>query len=153
MISFSNTRGIILFQSFIDRAETKSVLEDKNDSFTVVLPSDFLASIFYNDDYMAINGKYIFYNAEKCNEVGLSNEERMACIAHELGHYYDETPKDDNCLIREMNADRFALDIVPCSSLVSALSKLRDAFPEGCKRSSLELRIRQLNDKIDCSNN
>ena len=150
MISFRNTRGIMLFQSFIDREEAKSILGDKNDSFIAVLPSDVLANIFCNNDYLAINGKYIYYNAEKCNEAGLSNEERMACIAHELGHYYDETPKDDSCIIREMNADRFALDIVPFSSLVSALSKLRNAFPEGCERSNLEQRIKVLNNLIDC---
>ena len=95
MISFTNAHNIQLFQDFINRESNSIILRDKNDSFRVILPDDFMSGIFNPDEYVSINGNYIYYNEARCNEIKLTDEERFSCIAHELGHYYDETEKNE----------------------------------------------------------
>ena len=93
MILFTNAHNIQLFQDFINRESNSIILRDKNDSFRVILPDDIMSGIFYPDEYVSINGNYIYYNEARCNEIELTDEERFSCIAHELGHYYDDTEK------------------------------------------------------------
>ena len=95
MISFTNAHNIQLFQDFINRESNSIILRDKNDSFRVILPDDYMSGIFNPDEYVSINGNYIYYNEARCNEIELTDEERFSCIAHELGHYYDETEKNE----------------------------------------------------------
>ena len=45
MISFTNAHNIQLFQDFINRESNSIILRDKNDSFRVILPDDFMSGI------------------------------------------------------------------------------------------------------------
>ena len=120
MISFTNAHNIQLFQDFINRESNSIILRDKNDSF------------------------YIYYNEARCNEIELTDEERFSCIAHELGHYYDETEKNEyNGKIREMNADRFAVSLELGEHLLSVLNKFRIIF-DGNDRERIDERINNL---------
>jgi Zn-dependent peptidase ImmA (M78 family) len=144
MISFTNAHNIQLFQDFINRESNSIILRDKNDSFRVILPDDYMSGIFNPDEYVSINGNYIYYNEARCNEIELTDEERFSCIAHELGHYYDETEKNEyNGKIREMNADRFAVSLELGEHLLSVLNKFRIIF-DGNDRERIDERINNL---------
>ena len=148
MISFTNAHNIQLFQDFINRESNSIILRDKVDSFRVILPGDIIAKIFNPDEYVSINGNYIYYNEARCNEIELTDEERFSCIAHELGHYYDETEKNEyNGKIREMNADRFAVSIGLGNSLLSVLYKFRNIF-DGIDRERIDERIQNLRSRL-----
>ena len=45
MISFTNAHNIQLFQDFINRESNSIILRDKNDSFRVILPDDFMSGM------------------------------------------------------------------------------------------------------------
>lgn len=103
-----------------------------------------MSGIFNPDEYVSINGNYIYYNEARCNEIKLTDEERFSCIAHELGHYYDETEKNEyNGKIREMNADRFAVSLELGEHLLSVLNKFRIIF-DGNDRERIDERINNL---------
>lgn len=144
MISFTNVHNIQLFQDFINRERDSINLRDRNDTFRVILPGDVMSGIFYSDEYVSINGNCIYYNEARCNEIELTDEERFSCIAHELGHYYDETEKNEyNDNIREMNADRFAVSLELGEHLLSTLKKFRVIF-DGDDRERIDERINNL---------
>ena len=60
MISFTNAHNIQLFQDFINRERNSIILRDKNDSFRVILPEDFMSGIFNSDEYLSINSNKRF---------------------------------------------------------------------------------------------
>ncbi len=144
MISFTNVHNIQLFQDFINRESNSIILRDKNDSFRIILPDDIMSGIFNPDDYVSINGNYIYYNEARCNEIELTDEERFSCIAHELGHYYDDTERNEhNRQIREMNADIFAVSLELGKELLNVLNKFRNIF-DGVDRERIDERINNL---------
>ena len=144
MISFTNVHNIQLFQDFINRESNSIILRDKNDSFRIILPDDIMSGIFNPDDYVSINGNYIYYNEARCNEIELTDEERFSCIAHELGHYYDDTERNEhNRQIREMNADIFTVSLELGKELLNVLNKFRNIF-DGVDRERIDERINNL---------
>lgn len=148
MISFTNLHNIQLFQDFINRERNSIILRDKVDSFRVILPGDIIAKIFNPDEYVSINGNYIYYNEARCDELEMTDEERFSCIAHELGHYYDDTERNEhNRQIREMNADIFAVSIGLGNSLLSVLYKFRNIF-DGIDRERIDERIQNLRSRL-----
>lgn len=148
MISFTNLHNIQLFQDFINRERNSIILRDKVDSFRVILPGDIIAKIFNPDEYVSINGNYIYYNEARCDELDMTDEERFSCIAHELGHYYDDTERNEhNRQIREMNADIFAVSIGLGNSLLSVLYKFRNIF-DGIDRERIDERIQNLRSRL-----
>lgn len=148
MISFTNLHNIQLFQDFINRERNSIILRDKVDSFRVILPGDIIAKIFNPDEYVSINGNYIYYNEARCDELEMTDEERFSCIAHELGHYYDDTERNEhNRQIREMNADIFAVSIGLGNSLLSVLYKFRNIF-DGIDIERIDERIQNLRSRL-----
>ena len=137
-----------MFQDFINRERNSIILRDKVDSFRVILPGDIIAKIFNPDEYVSINGNYIYYNEARCDELEMTDEERFSCIAHELGHYYDDTERNEhNRQIREMNADIFAVSIGLGNSLLSVLYKFRNIF-DGIDRERIDERIQNLRSRL-----
>ena len=148
MISFTNVHNIQLFQEFINRESNSIILRDKNDSFRVILPDDFMSGIFNPNEYVSINGNCIYYNEARCNEIELTDEERFSCIAHELGHYYDETDKNEhNRQIRAINADMFAVSLGLGKNLLNVLNKYRNIF-NGVDRERIDERINNIQKRL-----
>jgi len=146
MISFRNVQNNPLFQDFVMNHSCSDILEQKNDTFRIILPGDYLAAIFDPEDYMSLNSNYIFYNERKCNEIGLTDEERFSFIAHELGHFYDTTDRNGgNQQDREINADNFAVKLGLGEYLLSALKKLSIVF-SGVDKERIDERIRILSE-------
>ena len=144
MISFSKTRDFQLFQDFVTEYGGCDNLRDRNETFQVVLPGEFLAGIFDSNEYICRNSKYIFYNEEKCNEIRLTVLERYACLAHELGHFYDNTEQNAaNQQDREKNADNFAVSLCLGCNLSSALQKMRSSLNDD-EKERIDERISNL---------
>jgi hypothetical protein len=105
-------------------------LDEKSDKFSLVMPGDFLEQLFIPGEFMAINSNVIFYNEEECDRIKLTEEERYALLAHELGHYYDSTSRELGQQLREINADDFAVKLGLGCYLASALQKIQEAVDE-----------------------
>lgn len=143
MISFRDSARCPLFQEFLE-SEFVEGLSEKSEEFLIVLPEDRQSGFFYSEDFMAINSRMVFYNATKCDEFGLALEERYACLAHELGHYYDPTLRElQQQQLREENADNFAVELGLGRYLASALEKIQEAVDEGT-RMLIQERIDRL---------
>lgn len=72
----------------------------------------------------------IIYSSTLCEQIGLSDVEQFACIAHEVGHiihYFNENLNGANELVIEMKADSIATELGLSSHLKSVLQKLRDS--------------------------
>lgn len=77
--------------------------------------------------FSSIIGTYpiICYDAVVCDKHELTEDEYIACIAHELGHIMDSTPNDDeHHNKRELNADKKVIEIDLEKPLISALEKM-----------------------------
>ena len=129
-----------LFDDFLDLYGDSELLIEKEDSFNVVLNGDYLSGIFNNDSPFEINGKNIYYNEQVVNACGLTEKECYACIAHELGHAFDDTPRESD--EREYNADNFAKELKLRKELISVLQKINNAYPD--KKLDFSERIRRL---------
>lgn len=77
-------------------------------------------------DAFSSRDNIIFYDESLCHTYQLSAEECIACIAHELGHLLDKTPKLNNMPTeeREYNADNYACQLGLAEDLASALNKM-----------------------------
>lgn len=128
MITFTNAPE--LFQKFNEQYGN-NVLFQNNPRYGVVIPGNLMSASFEQNDPFSCNihvsPQYIFYNEAKADELGLTEEERFACIAHEIGHYRDNTPLNGSSQEREYNADDFATQLGLRLPLISALEKMADA--------------------------
>ena len=156
MITFVRNPEIQLFTDFINRFEDAELLRNRTERITVVLPEDSLAGAFWDSEPFAfnrdINNGCIWYNEYKVNEIGLDQEERYACIAHELGHMMDSSQRNlEHQQDREIYADRIACELGLGNSMISALYKMINYYqqPDGaaddnvCK-DNLQKRINVL---------
>lgn len=76
-------------------------------------------------DSFAISGEMIFINEEQIKEKNLTEEECMACLAHEMGHYLSgPTGKEGKSYEREFKADEFAFRLGLGGYLMSAIQKI-----------------------------
>lgn len=129
MISLEGSDGCSLIQRFLV-SRYAEMLRDYKGKFVLVLPGNRIAPIFHSGEFMAINLNYIFYDEAACDRIKLSEEERYAFLAHELGHYYDDTSRDLEQQLREINADDFAVKLGLGRYLASALQKIQEAVDE-----------------------
>ena len=104
------------------------LLADKEDTFNVILNGDSMVGIFFDDAPFEINGKNIYYNERVVKTCDLTENECYACIAHELGHAFDDTPRGTD--EREYNADNFAKELKLGKDLISVLQKFKNAYPD-----------------------
>jgi len=94
----------------------------------------------------------VCFNQTKWRELGFTNDELEAMLAHEIGHAVDTLPRtDDTQSERENNADDFAIAHNFGSSLCSALKKCissgiyNDQEVEGMKTRVTRIRHESLN--------
>lgn len=87
----------------------------------------FAYSIRRGDNHNSPITAYIIYSPEIIDKIGLNELEKLACIAHEVGHiihYFNENLRGANNLIVEIKADCITEKIGLSSHLKSALNKL-----------------------------
>ena len=142
MITFQDLHQNPLPQKFLESRYAEG-LDEKSDKFSLVMPGDFLEQLFIPGDFMAINSNVIFYNEEECDRIKLTEEERYALLAHELGHYYDSTSRELGQQLRENNADDFAVRLGLGDYLVSGLDKIKLSVDERV-RELIQERINRL---------
>lgn len=135
MITFVRNPEIQLFTDFINRFGNAESLRDRTERIAVVVPGDMLAGVFCDSEPFAfnkaINKGSIWYNECKVNEIGLDQEERYACIAHELGHMMDSSQRNlEHQQDREIYADRIACELGLGNSMISALYKMIDYYQQ-----------------------
>lgn len=85
----------------------------------------------------------------KIEKYQLSLDECLACIAHEIGHIFDSTPKDEaHHEERELNADKKVIELGLQEHLISALKKLCiDDTPE--HKLLTDKRIKTLEESLN----
>lgn len=79
-----------------------------------------------HEDVIGINGNILFYNKAYLG-AELTEDECLACISHEIGHYRDKFDRKDDYLSkcwREFNADKVAIKNHQEKPLISALKKI-----------------------------
>jgi len=121
MITFK--RETDLFDKFKNRFGN-SPFFNEDITLIVAFPNGEYAELFERDEVFASSANVIYYNESKADELKLTEEERFACIAHEIGHFKDKTSRDHH-LQRECNADEFAVNIGLRVPMISALEKLQ----------------------------
>lgn len=122
IISF-NTGAPLIFYEFITEFQESEILRDRTDLFKVITPGHSLWGFLNEGEPFQCNGQLIGYDEREVRKFQLTREECFACIAHELGHCYDSTPKDRHSE-RECNADQMAKQLGLTEGLISAISKL-----------------------------
>lgn len=87
----------------------------------------------------------IIINSSLISNLGLSDEEQMACFAHEIGHFAFFFLENKNAYIEEIYADEYAKLIGLEEPLCSALRKLIDSnlYSEELTKD-INIRIRWL---------
>lgn len=127
MVDFVHNPEVQLFTEFMEEFGSKLALQQITEQIRIVVPGDREEGMFHTSDAFSCNYKYIWYNERKANRLGLTQSERFACIAHELGHIFDTSDRwDTPQQTREMNADQFAVELGLGNSMISALEKLID---------------------------
>ena len=154
MITFVRNPEIQLFTDFIKRFENAELLRNRTERITVVLPEDSLAGAFRDSEPFAfnrdINNGCIWYNEYKVNEIGLDQEERYACIAHELGHMMDSSQRNlEHQQKREIYADRIACELGLGDCMISALHKMIDYYQQPNGAADDNVRIEKLQERIN----
>ena len=107
-------QNIALFENFANiYGDILNTITD--DSIKIIVPTDRYAECILELDGLfqtnpAISFKHIGYNEENCKAINLTENEKFAMIAHELGHIYNNIYQfDENELLnREINADIMA---------------------------------------------
>jgi len=125
MVEFVHNPEIKLFTEFIEELGGNPVLQQIMEKICIVIPGDREEDLFDRRDAFERNFKYIWYDEEKANQLGLSESECFACIAHELGHILDTSDRyGTQPQMREKKADEFAVKLGLGESLKSALDKM-----------------------------
>lgn len=154
MITFVEHPEIPLFANFTKRFADVELLRDRTESITIVIPTDYLAGVFYVSDpfaYNNVNNGSIWYNEPKVNELGLNQEECYACIAHELGHMLDDSNLRDveNQQDREIYADRVAYELELGNNMISALRKMIDYYQQSRESEEENVCVEKLQERIE----
>ncbi len=148
MILFKNLQIIEVFNSFGDQFENAINENYNGNTITIVVLNEqhpFFKAIANDNDPFARNFNNIAINEQVCQQLNLTQEEKFAMIAHEIGHILDNTPKDiNNRLNREYNADQFAVKLNLSKELKTGLEKLIESgdYPE--ENEGLKERIKKL---------
>jgi Zn-dependent protease with chaperone function len=151
MILFKNQQNIEVFNSFIDQFENAINQNYDGNMITIVVMNEqhpFFKAIANDNDPFARNSMNIAINEQVCQQLKLTQDEKYAMIAHEIGHILDSTPKEtNNQLSREHNADQFAVKLNLTIELKTGLEKLIESgnYPE--ENEGLKERIEKLSGK------
>lgn len=154
MITFVRNPEIQLFTDFIKRFEDAELLRNRTERIAVVVPGDMLAGVFCDSEPFAfnkaINKGSIWYNEHKVNEIGLDQEERYACIAHELGHMMDSSQRNlEHQQKREIYADRITCELGLGDCMISALHKMIDYYQQPNGAADDNVCIEKLQERIN----
>lgn len=143
-------QNIALFENFANiYGDILNTITD--DSIRIIVPTDRYAGYILEPDGLfqtnpAISFKHIGYNEENCNAINLTENEKFAMIAHELGHIYNNNCQFDKneLLNREINADIMACRLGLKDDLIRGLTKIIES--QYCRnREQIENRIEFLN--------
>lgn len=130
MIRFRHKSEIQIFTLFATEFADNKVFRNEDLSISIVVPGDYLESIFENFEPFSCNCKCIWYNERIVQEIGLDKEECYACIAHEIGHLLDKRETEIDQQVREKNADKFACNLGLSKYMISALEKMIDYYQQ-----------------------
>lgn len=155
MIEFENPQNLEIFTSF--KVEFDAVLKEKcNMDFKIygINTEHKLAPyITVNDDPFATNTTIkpltILFNELICKELKLTPKEHYAMIAHEVGHIIDSTPRIENEMQREKNADMFAVELGLKEDLLNGLRKIIESGKYSNEVKGIEERIEYLSTNQD----
>lgn len=76
-------------------------------------------------DAFSISGNILYYDEFLCRKFNLTDDDCIACIAHEIGHLIDSTQRtENNGEEREFNADKYVYQLGLGHNLISALNKM-----------------------------
>lgn len=142
-------RDIPLFENFASTyGNILNAITD--DSIRIVTPMDCYAPLILESNSFfqtnpVLNFKNIGYYKENCDAINLTEKERFAMIAHELGHIYNDNCQfnEDELLNKEINADIMAHKLGLKDELVRGLTKIIES---SCcnNREQIENRIKFL---------
>lgn len=153
MITFRNDHPINFVQAFIERFELQINELTQELSITILYINEQDSRYGYitsNSEPFATNPLFtnpfiVAINEALCEHLSLSQEEKFAMIAHEIGHILDETPREaNNQLIREINADQFAINLGLSNELRSGLEKFIQSGNYTDVANDLNARINRL---------
>lgn len=143
-------QNIELFENFAERYgdELNNISDD---SITIIVSTDRYAELILEPDGFfqtnpTIDFKHIGYNEDNCNAINLTENEKFAMIAHELGHIYGNNCQfvENELLNKEINADIMACRLGLKDNLTSELTKIIGS--QYCRnKKQLENRINFLN--------
>jgi hypothetical protein len=133
MITFNNPQKLDIYDTFILNFAEKLEAYHNSDSILIQgINTDHPSAewILSDDDPFAtgtiIKPLTIAMNQFICHSLCLTEKERHAMILHEIGHLIDATPRESNQMVREINADKFAVEFGYGEHLKSGLQKLVD---------------------------
>jgi hypothetical protein len=151
MINFQNPQNLEIYNSFIN--EFGEILIEKNDISTINILGINLSHTLSNTVNI-LNAPFatnttmgafpIVMNEMICNDLNLTTRERFAMISHEIGHIIDSTPQKNNGMQREINADKFAIELGLAQDLKNGLQKIIDSNNYSTQVEKIEERIRIL---------
>ena len=148
MILFKNQQNIEVFNSFVDQFENAINENYNGNTISIVVMNEqhpFFKAIANDNDPFARKFNNIAINEQVCHQLNLTQEEKFAMIAHEIGHILDNTPRDmNNQLNREINADEFAIKLNLSKELNTGLEKLIESENYSEENKGLEERIKKL---------
>lgn len=152
MIQLTCKHNIKIFNSFSDKylkfineihgdnTISIGIINSEDSIFNCVasLEDPFASSTIMNPVVIAIN-------EEVCIKLKLTQEEQHAMLAHEIGHILDKTQRLPNDqLIREYNADQFAIDLGLSQELKSGLEKIINSGDYSNENLDIKERIKKL---------
>ena len=152
MLQFINRQNIAIFNSFSENF--LKVINEIHDGNTITIEiinsqHPFFSAVADSTDPFAtntiMNPQVITINEQVCLHLNLTQEKQYAIIAHEIGHILDDTARQpNNQLIRECNADQFAVNLGLSQYLISGLEKIIDCSDYSNERAAIICRIKKL---------
>lgn len=154
MINLINEQNLEIYTAFIDEfGETlRNINPDSETNILVVDVSYYLApAVTISHDPFAtntiMNPLLIVMNECVCNKLRLTRRECFAMIAHEVGHILDSTPRLGNEMLREENADMFAVKLGLTEFLISGFTKIIDNVSYAGEVEGIQGRIHLLQNR------
>lgn len=156
MLNVINDQDIEIFESFLN--EFRQLLEvqirqKRGTELTVLVGNTdnpkLNARVSIQEDPFSTNTGFreppILINEPTCDTLRLNHRELYAFIAHEFGHILDDTPRGNDQLEREINADQTSVELGLTQELISGLQKLVDSGLFAAQDQSILSRIQNLN--------
>lgn len=153
MITLNNPQNLDIYSTFID--DFGEIIKFKYEGNSITISG--VNGSWPNSQFVDIKSVpfatntelrdlIIVINEEICESLDLSQNERYAMISHEIGHIIDPTPRNNNHLLREINADSFAVELGLSHHLISGLQKLIYSGKYDTEIDMIKVRINKINE-------